>query len=154
MQLVLEHTIRGMPVQWARARIGNGGQKSFHTDVAQKRYKGLVRDEIALAYRSAKARGEHDGKPAPLGVPIIFDARFYLPIPESYTRQEELAAREGRLRPTGKPDLDNWLKLPMDALSGILYADDAQVVGFGESGKFYADTPKLVRLELRVWRLA
>ena len=130
-----------------------GAQGRYFTDPTRERYKGLVKDEVCLAFRSMRARGESDGQAAPLGVPIIFDARFYLPVPDSFTRQEEFEARSGIRRPTGKPDLDNWLKLPMDALSGVLYHDDAQVVGFGESGKFYAFTHREIRLDLKVYRL-
>ena len=97
---------------------------------------------------TAKARRLGDGKPVPLGTPLIFEALAFLPIPSSFTRGEEAAARAGELRPTGKPDLDNWIKLPMDALEGIAYANDSQIVGFGNSGIWYAAQP---RLELHVY---
>lgn len=32
--------------------------------------------------------------------------------------------------PTNKPDLDNYLKLIADAFTGVIYADDAQVVEY------------------------
>jgi len=154
MRTILKTTIKGQPVQWARARVGGGGeggrarQVSFHTAPEQSRFKRLVQDEGRLAMLTAKARRVHDGKPVGLGTPVIFEALVYLPIPSSFTRAEELAAREGKLRPTGKPDLDNWIKLPMDALEGIAYANDSQVVGFGQSGVWYAERP---RLELHVF---
>ena len=155
---ILRTTIQGTPVQWARARVGGDGsekgqarQVSFHTAPAQKRYKNLVKDEANLAMLQARARREHDGKGAPLGVPIIFEALVYLPIPSSFTKAENLAARKGWLRPTGKPDLDNWLKLPMDGCEGIAYANDSQVVGFGRSGTWYAEQP---RLELHIYYAA
>lgn len=153
-QTILAVSIKGPPVQWARARVGGGAetgvgrQRSFHTAPAQKRYKGLVRDEGRLAMLTAKARRQHDGKPVPLGTPVIFEALVFLPIPSSFTRSEEAAALAGELRPTGKPDLDNWVKLPMDALEGIVYANDSQVVGFGNSGVWYSNKP---RLELHVY---
>jgi len=151
---VLATTIKGPPVQWARARVGGGAregvgrQQSFHTAPAQKRFKRLVQDEGRLAMLTAKARRLGDGKPVPLGTPLIFEALVFLPIPSSFTRSEEAAARAGELRPTGKPDLDNWIKLPMDALEGIAYANDSQIVGFGNSGIWYAAQP---RLELHVY---
>lgn len=155
---IMRTVIKGTPVQWARARggggdpSGNGGggsrQKSYFTAPAQARYKSLCKDEGNLAMLQARARREHNGKPVPLGVPVIFEALVFLPIPPSFTKAEELAARTGMLRPTGKPDLDNWMKLPMDALEGIVYANDSQVVGFGDSGIWYAEKP---RLELHIY---
>lgn len=151
---VLATTIKGPPVQWARARVGGGAregvgrQQSFHTAPAQKRFKRLVQDEGRLAMLTAKARRFGNGKPVPLGTPLIFEALVFLPIPSRFTRGEEAAARAGELRPTGKPDLDNWIKLPMDALEGIAYANDSQIVGFGNSGIWYAAQP---RLELHVY---
>lgn len=159
MRTILQTTIKGTPVAWARARGGGGHvdgetgakvgrQRSYFTAPAQKRFKRLVQDEARLAMLTAKARRIHDGKPVPLGTPVVFEALVYLPIPSSFTRAQEAAALAGTLRPTGKPDLDNWLKLPMDGCSGIAYADDAQVVGFGGSGVWYSDAP---RLELRIY---
>lgn len=153
---ILRTTIKGPPVQWARARTSNPGggasgrqkQAAFFTAPAQARYKTLCEQEGFVAMQSARARRLHDGKPAPLGTPVIFEALVFLPIPPSFNRAEELAARTGMLRPTGKPDLDNWIKLPMDALEGIAYANDSQVVGFGDSGIWYAEKP---RLELHVY---
>jgi Holliday junction resolvase RusA-like endonuclease len=150
MHKIMDISIRGTPVQWARARTdGSGSGVSFYTAPEQKRYKALIKDSVMLEYASAKARREHDGKPLPLGTPVIFDCREFLPVPPSFNREEEHAARSGAMRPTGKPDLDNWIKLPMDACEGILYANDSQVVGFGGTGKWYSDKP---RLELRVYR--
>ena len=34
----------------------------------------------------------------------------------------------GVLRPSKRPDIDNYLKTVMDALNGIAYADDSQIV--------------------------
>ena len=159
MRTILQTTIKGVPVQWARARGGGGyrdeetgltvrRQASFHTAPAQKRFKNLVRDEARLAMLTAKARRIHDGKPVPLGTPVVFEALVYLPVPSSFNRSQERQALDGVIRPTGKPDLDNWLKLPMDACEGIAYANDSQVVGFGNSATWYSDHP---RLELHVY---
>lgn len=153
---IMRTTIAGPPVQWARARVAGvlpgatsqQKQASFFTAKTQARYKSLCKDEGNLAMLQARARREHNGKPVPLGVPVIFEALVFLPIPPSFTKAEELAARTGMLRPTGKPDLDNWMKLPMDALEGIVYANDSQVVGFGDSGIWYAEKP---RLELHIY---
>jgi Holliday junction resolvase RusA-like endonuclease len=50
-----------------------------------------------------------------------------VPVAPSWSRKKRQAALAGALHPTGKPDLDNCVKLLMDALNGILWRDDAQV---------------------------
>jgi len=48
-------------------------------------------------------------------------------VPPSWSQRKRHAALSGLLRPTGKPDADNLLKLFCDASNGLLWADDAQV---------------------------
>jgi Holliday junction resolvase RusA-like endonuclease len=44
------------------------------------------------------------------------------------SKPKEQAALSGRLLPTTKPDNDNYEKAVFDAMSGIIYVDDAQIV--------------------------
>ncbi len=48
--------------------------------------------------------------------------------PKSWSKKKRAAAICGELRPTTKPDVDNTAKGILDALNGIVYADDKQVV--------------------------
>ncbi|MDF2537449.1 MAG: Holliday junction resolvase [Herbinix sp.] len=48
-----------------------------------------------------------------------------------------------KIRPTKKPDIDNIAKVILDALNGIAYKDDTQVVTL-EVRKFYKDTPCVI----------
>lgn len=52
-------------------------------------------------------------------------------------------AIDGILKPAKKPDADNILKLGLDALNGVAYADDKQVISC-ECIKAYAETPQMV----------
>lgn len=47
------------------------------------------------------------------------------------------------IRPTRKPDFDNIGKIICDALNGIAYRDDAQIVD-ALVRKFYSDTPRVI----------
>ena len=68
------------------------------------------------------------GKCIPKGVPtLLYTTAFYL-MPKSFTEEQRKKAAEGKLRPTKKPDADNIEKLVGDALNGVAYDDDAQVV--------------------------
>ena len=63
-------------------------------------------------------------------------------IPSSETKRRKQLMREGKIRPTVKPDLDNVVKVVLDALNGVAFEDDKQIVHINSS-KFYSDTPKL-----------
>lgn len=77
---------------------------------------------------------------APLEGPVEIDLIAFMEIPASWSRKKRLAAQRGEIAPTGKPDLDNVLKLFADSMNGIVYRDDSQVVEARVS-KRYAATP-------------
>ena len=52
----------------------------------------------------------------------------YYKIPKSYSKKRVQAIREGKEYPQKKPDIDNCIKVILDALNGIAYEDDKQVV--------------------------
>ena len=49
----------------------------------------------------------------------------------------------GEIRPVKRPDLSNIIKTVEDALNGLAYLDDKQLVDYGPSGKWYSDRPRL-----------
>ena len=51
-----------------------------------------------------------------------------MPVPASYSKKAREACLSGETRPTKKPDVDNILKAFLDAMNGIVYLDDCQVV--------------------------
>lgn len=54
---------------------------------------------------------------------------FYLQVPKSWPKAKQEQARNGQVRPTTRPDIDNLIKAIMDALNdGIGYNDDKQIV--------------------------
>lgn len=68
-------------------------------------------------------------------------------IPKSATKAAVAAMQAGKLFPSRKPDIDNVLKIVLDALNGVAYKDDSRVVCV-EAEKVYSFTPKLV-IELK-----
>ena len=66
----------------------------------------------------------------------------YMAIPASWPKQRQADARAGLLRPTVKPDWDNFAKM-CDALKGVCWIDDAQVTD-GHIFKRYSDQPRVV----------
>lgn len=60
----------------------------------------------------------------PLTGPLRLEATFTRVVPKSWTRRD----RAENPLPTSKPDVDNLLKLAKDALTGLVWVDDAQIV--------------------------
>lgn len=61
---------------------------------------------------------------------------------KSWPKKTRLNALTGVLRPAGKPDIDNVAKAVLDALNGVAYEDDKQVVIL-HCEKKYAETAQL-----------
>ncbi|HJV46617.1 MAG TPA: RusA family crossover junction endodeoxyribonuclease [Bacillota bacterium] len=67
---------------------------------------------------------------------------IYRPIPKSFSKKKTEQAEKGILRPTSKPDADNYLKAIKDALKNVIWKDDSQVVDVTIS-KWYSNRPRV-----------
>ena len=47
---------------------------------------------------------------------------------KSASKKKQILMRSGEIVPTTRPDLDNYEKPIMDALTGVIYNDDSQIV--------------------------
>lgn len=85
-----------------------------------------------------------ESKPdAPVVVPVRLGLKIYRSIPKSWSKKRKASADAGQIRPTTKPDISNVLKGVEDALNGIWYHDDSQIVEYGEIGKWYSTCPRI-----------
>lgn len=82
-----------------------------------------------------------DHFPAPIPGPLVMTVRVYRSIPKSLSRKLIEQAEAGIIRPTTRPDSDNYLKGCLDALNGIAFRDDSQVVSV-HVHKFYSGVPR------------
>lgn len=89
----------------------------------------------------AKAQDAMAGHP-PFTKPVKLEFTVYWPIPKHTSRIRTSQAMSGARRPATRPDLENFIKTVADALSGVVYLDDSQIVDLHVQ-KFYADFPKL-----------
>lgn len=65
-------------------------------------------------------------------------------IPKSFTKKQRADIKNGLLFPTKKPDADNIAKVVCDALNGVAYTDDTQIIDL-HILKFYAkDRPRVI----------
>lgn len=71
--------------------------------------------------------------------PVKVAVRFYLKRPKNQTTSTGRKSSKWRLFNTSKPDIDKLTRSVLDALTGVIYADDSQVIGL-EIEKGYNDT--------------
>jgi Holliday junction resolvase RusA-like endonuclease len=121
-------TVPGEPRGWARARTSGA---RFFTDTKTRSEKQAV---AAWAIEAGAKIIEG---------PVSVTLTAYLRIPKSAPKKLRAAMLAGAERPTKKPDGDNLAKLTMDALNGVCWRDDVQVVDLTVR-KFWSDEPRLV----------
>ena len=78
----------------------------------------------------------------PLDGPMAMTVIAYMGIPASASAKARVEMLAQRVWPTKKPDADNILKLVADALNGLAYVDDKQIVT-AHFHKAYSDRPRL-----------
>lgn len=124
--------IPGAPVAKGRPRLSTrGGFARAYTPAKTQRYEDLIRLE---AGRVMAGRMLLEG---PLRATVV----AFTPIPASMSRKRRVEAESGRLKPITRPDVDNYIKT-LDALNGIVFRDDSQIVEIVAS-KRYSDRPRL-----------
>ena len=123
-------TIGGEPVAKARARVTRRG--FVYTPAATRKYEahGRLAAQVAM-----------NGRP-PINVPVRADITIDLPVPASWSGKRREAALIGDIRPTIRPDVDNFVKSGLDAINGIVVTDDSLVVDLAVTKK-YASIPQL-----------
>ena len=98
------------------ARRGNFVQT--YTDKKTANYEELVK------FHANTAMVDLD----PLKGAVAVYIYIKLAVPKSYSKKRTEACLSGLERPTKKPDWDNVAKSICDAMNGIVYMDDTQIV--------------------------
>ena len=125
---MIKFTIPGEPKAKARPRV----TKSGHAYTPDKTIE--FENWVKLCYQESCDEVFHDGE-------IMASIVCYFRIPESKSKKKQFDMESGIIRPTKKPDLDNLAKSVLDALNGLAYSDDSQIVGL-EINKYYSLTPR------------
>lgn len=112
-------TMPGMPQGKGRPRASvRGGIARLYTPEKTRSYEGMIRSR-ALDLMT-------DRQPLEGPVELVLRAQFIPPL--SWSKRKQERALVGDIQPTGKPDLDNIAKAWSDALNGVAFKDDAQIV--------------------------
>lgn len=79
----------------------------------------------------------------PLSGALEMQLTFYMPIPKHIKGIERQAMLNNLIKPYKRPDLSNMQYLIENALTGIVYKDDSQIVKVAHE-KRYGEQPKTV----------
>lgn len=111
--------ITGRPIAKGRGRVGVvSGRPMIFTPKNTRKWE-----------RDARQLGRIKMGDRPLiSGPVHVTVRAVFPIPESWPAWKRELAQDGTLLHTSPPDGDNVLKAAKDAMKGIVYLDDRQVV--------------------------
>jgi Holliday junction resolvase RusA-like endonuclease len=132
--IIISLDILGNPVPQGRPRFARVGKFSRAYDPKESgEWKDNIRAQ-AIAYINRQYP-----KWELLKGPLVLQCVFRLTRPASVSEKK-------RPHPIVKPDLDNLLKSVKDAMKGILWIDDSQVVEI-KAAKVYASRPG-VRIDL------
>ncbi len=132
--------IKAPPQGKARARTfydNRIGKMRSVTPERTKSYEELIR------WSFVSQGGEYGGNSASFRVEI--SARYE--VPRSWSKKKRTAALSGEILPQVKPDCDNVVKTVLDALNGVAYNDDKQVVYVACRKKYAEEGSVLVKIE-------
>ena len=130
-KLISAFIVPGKPFGKQRPRHMRNGHT--YTPKETIEYENLVK----LFY----SQSEHPKEPTDKPIQMVIQADF--PIPTSWSKKKKREAEEYQPFCCTKPDSDNIIKGLSDALLGIAYKDDSQIVTL-HCEKFYGTTPQVI----------
>ncbi len=134
--MTIKLTIPGDPVAQARPRMFKRGCKTMVYD-PQGAFKASLRRTVREQLELLDYK-QHMRYPR-------LNFWFYMSIPKSMTKAERIYANMERLKHVKKPDVDNLMKLYMDVMTPLVYADD-NCASIGRAIKLYSQEPRTVIL--------
>jgi Holliday junction resolvase RusA-like endonuclease len=122
--------IGGPPTAKGRPRMTRRG--FVYTPAATRKYE---------AHGRLAAQQAMNGRP-PIATPVRAEITVSLPVPTSWSEKRRSAALRGDIRPTSRPDADNYIKAALDAINAIVIIDDSLIVELAAI-KQYASVPQI-----------
>jgi Holliday junction resolvase RusA-like endonuclease len=119
MSFMVTFKVDANPVGKQRARyVKRGNYVTAYTPEKTRTYEALIKE----------ASREAMGSSEPLETPVSLYLYIRVPIPKSCTKKRLEAIQNGLEKPIKKPDASNVLKSVEDAMNGVVYKDDSQIV--------------------------
>lgn len=127
--MVITFDVRGIPVPQGTARAFVAGGRAIIATDANRLSSPIGAWRAAVRSEAQRAIG-----PAPtIAAPVMVSAEFRLPRPKSLPKRV--------LQPDAKPDLDKLGRALLDAITGVIVRDDAQVVGLYLTKAYDSERP-------------
>ncbi|MCS3449548.1 Holliday junction resolvase RusA-like endonuclease [Bradyrhizobium elkanii] len=112
-------SLQGAPQGKGRARaFVRGGHVGHYTPQKTRSYESMIFGAAVDAM---------GGRP-PFDEPVQVTLRAIFPVPASWSERKRQKAIVGEIKPAKRPDLDNVVKTWTDAMNGVVFVDDAQIV--------------------------
>ncbi len=128
--MTLQFIVPGPPVGKQRARVTRQGHA--YTPSKTVNYEALIKQTFAAKYPGH----------VPWAHSVKMMVTAYFQIPKSAPKKAQLLMATERMWYPHRIDGDNLWKIVADALNGLAYIDDGQVVS-GHVDKFYSSRPRL-----------
>lgn len=109
-----------------------------YPDSETEAYEKMIAEYAGLLMKTQRLQ--------PTAQPVALLVHSFRSVPQSWSKSDQARALASNIRPTSRPDWDNYGKIT-DALNEIVWKDDSQVVD-GRSLKYYSSDPGL-RIEIR-----
>lgn len=119
MTFMVTFKVDADPVGKQRARYAKRGNfVQTYTPDKTRNYESLIKEAAIEAMGSSE----------PLETPVNLYLYIRAPIPKSLSKKRIEACLNGLEKPIKKPDASNVLKSVEDAMNGVVYKDDSQIV--------------------------
>lgn len=131
----IELIVYGNPVAQGRPRFSRqGGFVKAYDPIQSKSYKQLIRLELQPLLS--------DPDFTPIDRACCLKLTVFRAMPKSFSKKKREEASLRYIRPTTKPDTDNYVKGVLDALNGTVLKDDSVVCEIFAQ-KFYSERPRI-----------
>ena len=128
-------TIPDSPIAQGRAKFASRGK---HVHVYDP-IKSAKWKKVVAFYASTAIANKEPNLFFFAHIPLLLVVHFIVPRPASHLTKTGKHTKAWKQFPTSKPDLSNFVKAIEDALNGVVYHDDSQIVS-EYTHKRYADS--------------
>lgn len=115
-------SVKCVPVSKLRSRSTRSGR--HYTPKKTADFEAMIKAQAKVLMGFKK----------PTAAPVYMSVVFYFPVAKSWSKAKKEAAIDGFV--TQKPDLTNLIKSIEDALNGVVYVDDCQIVRIDAEKRF------------------
>lgn len=114
--MIYEFEVPGKIVGKGRPRL-NTYTGSVYTPTKTKDYESLVQQYFLLKYPKFR----------PFEGRVQVEINAFFEVPKSANQSEKDLMLQNKINPTKKPDIDNIVKIILDAMNGVAFKDDIQI---------------------------